>query len=361
VYAGAFDFLAEIFAWPLTKFYDLTGSYAFSIMLITVVVMAITTPLTLKSTKGMLEMQRLQPEMRRLQQEFRGDRQRLNQEMMALYQEHKVNPLASCFPLLLQMPVFIGMFTLLRGLTSNKDPDGTFAPRIIDPASKLFKDLDSSTQMLSWGLDLAVSPAQMFRDNAAKGILYILFVVLLGVLYWVQQRMVANRSVSPTMSPMQAKLMQYLPVAFAVFQVFFPMGLVLYYIWQTILRIGQQAYITRRFYGHEHALGRQAQAASAAAREIKVDKTPKPAANPRNTPRQPVPAKKATAATTQPKGRPTPRGRPTAPSRPAKPSPAGSARSSGSAKNSTRQPAKPTKPVKPQKPQKPQNPKKPSA
>ena len=79
--------------------------------------MLITTPLTLKSTKGMLEMQRLAPEMRKLQSEHRNDRQKLNEEMMKLYQEHKVNPMASCLPLVAQMPVFIIMFRVLHGLT----------------------------------------------------------------------------------------------------------------------------------------------------------------------------------------------------------------------------------------------------
>jgi YidC/Oxa1 family membrane protein insertase len=85
--------------------------------MIALVVMLITAPLQLKATKGMLEMQRLQPELRKLQQEHRGDRQKLNEEMMKLYQQHKVNPLASCFPLLLQFPVFIIMFQVLSGLT----------------------------------------------------------------------------------------------------------------------------------------------------------------------------------------------------------------------------------------------------
>ena len=85
--------------------------------MIALVVMLITAPLVLKSTKGMLEMQRLQPEMRKLQQEHRSDRQKLNEEMMKLYQEHKVNPMASCLPLLPQMPVFIIMFRVLHGLT----------------------------------------------------------------------------------------------------------------------------------------------------------------------------------------------------------------------------------------------------
>ena len=79
--------------------------------------MLLVTPLNLKSTKGMLEMQRLAPEMRKLQNEHRNDRQKLNEEMMKLYQEHKVNPMASCLPIVAQMPVFIIMFRILHGMT----------------------------------------------------------------------------------------------------------------------------------------------------------------------------------------------------------------------------------------------------
>ena len=104
----------------LAWFYSFTHNYIIAISMIALVVMIITAPLVLKSTKGMLEMQKLQPEMRKLQQEHRGDRQKLNEEMMKLYQEHKVNPLASCFPLLLQMPVFIIMFRVLHGLTPRR-------------------------------------------------------------------------------------------------------------------------------------------------------------------------------------------------------------------------------------------------
>ena len=83
----------------------------------------------------------------------------------------------------------------------------------------------------------------------------------------------ARAAVSPTMSPQQQKLMQYLPVVFAVFQVFFLAGLIIYYMAQAVLRIAQQAYITRRFYGHDESLGRQAQRASESARELaKADK-----------------------------------------------------------------------------------------
>src|SRR5215207_6479073 len=113
MFAGVF----EVPAWLLSWFYSFTNNYALSVGLIAVVVMLLVTPLTLKSTKGMLEMQRLAPEMRKLQQEHRNDRQKLNEEMMKLYQEHKVNPMASCLPLVAQMPVFIIMFRILHGMT----------------------------------------------------------------------------------------------------------------------------------------------------------------------------------------------------------------------------------------------------
>ena len=280
-------------AWLVAKFYSLTNSYALSIGLIALVVMLIITPLTLKSTKGMLEMQRLAPEMRKLQQQHRNDRQKLNEEMMKLYQEHKVNPMASCLPLLAQMPVFIIMFRILHGLTYKPvDAAGPivravyvgagepvpatlgFVPRYLSHSSDLYQDLFNRTEMKSFGLDLARTPAQALGDGLGSGLVYALLVVLLAGLYFLQQRMVAARAaVSPTMSPSQQKLMQYLPVVFAIFQVFFLAGLIIYYMAQAVLRILQQAYITRRFYGHDESLGRQAQRASESARELaKADK-----------------------------------------------------------------------------------------
>jgi YidC/Oxa1 family membrane protein insertase len=181
----------------------------------------------------------------------------------------------------------------------------------------------------------------MLGDNLGMGLIYVFIVALLGALYFVQQRMVAARAaVSPTMSPGQQKLMQYLPVAFAVFQVFFLLGLVIYYMAQAVLRIGQQAYITRAFYGHEEALGRQAQRAGEQARELaKQDSDGKPGgggifsqakrdlAAARDTGKEPKAAKAASNGstgarstppptsrtankrTTAPKGRPTPSGK----------------------------------------------------
>ncbi len=275
----------ELAARLIAAFYAWTHSYSVAIGLVAIVVMLIITPLTLKSTKGMLEMQRLQPEMRRLQTQFKGDRQQLNAEMMKLYQEHKVNPLASCLPLLAQMPVFIIMFRALSGLGNRGD--GLLAPKYLNETSELFISLNGKAEMRSFGLDLSITPQAAVQDSFGKGLIYIVLVAALAALYFVQQRMVASRTVSPTMSATQAKIMQYLPVVFAVFQLFLPTSLVVYYIVQAIVRIVQQYYITKRFYGNDDSLGRQAQAASAKARDIaENDKQSKKDTPPSNEPFQ---------------------------------------------------------------------------
>lgn len=309
-----FDVFFQSAAWLIDTFYDWVGEYTVAIAMVSVAIMLLITPLTLKSTKGMLEMQRLQPEMKRLQNEHRGDRQQLNQEMMKLYQEHKVNPLASCLPLLAQMPVFIIMFQVLSGLTRKGD-DGTFDPKYISEDTALYQSLDKATEMLSFGLDLAITPAQAMGGDFVRGLPYALLIVALGGLFFVQQRMVASRAVSPTMSPMQAKIMQYLPVAFAVFQVFLPTSLVAYYMVQAIFRIVQQGYITRRFYG-ENGLGREAQEASAKAREIGKDDSAKSSKQKNESKQAPAPIQ--SKRVTPGKNRPTPSGRPARPVPPSK-------------------------------------------
>ena len=321
--AGLFEAPAALLAW----FYSFTHNYILAISLIALVVMVITAPLVLKSTKGMLEMQRLQPEMRKLQNEHRGDRQKLTEEMMKLYQEHKVNPLASCFPLLLQMPVFFIMFKVLHGLTNLGPDKTTFEPLYVSKTSEIYQSLAGKSEMLSWGLDLAKRPYSVVGESFTKGLLYVGLVVLLGVLYFVQQRMVASRAtVSPTMSATQQKLMQYLPVLFAVFMGLYLTGLVVYYTAQAVIRIGLNSYITRRFYKGEQSLGRQAMAASERARELsKKDggsggglfaqakrdlsaakaQQPKPAASKRVTP----PKNKPTGQSGRSTARPAPTGK----------------------------------------------------
>jgi YidC/Oxa1 family membrane protein insertase len=304
-----FDWLFNGVGWLIAWIYSWSNSYSIAIGSMAIVVMVVITPLTLKSTRGMLEMQRLQPELRRLQIEHKGDRQGLNEAMMKLYQEHKVNPLASCLPLLAQMPVFIIMFRLLTGLTYRPAAGEGFAPKHLDTASELYRSLVGKQEMRSIGLDLAVRPIDVMRDNFAQGLIYAALVVGLALLYLVQQRMVASRTVSPTMSASQQKLLQYLPVVFAVFQVVLPTGLVVYYAVQAVFRIGQQAYITKRFYGDDDSIGRQAQQASAKARELKDDDAKKAKKSENKGKNDDFSSKRVTP----PKGKQQPQRRPTPP------------------------------------------------
>jgi YidC/Oxa1 family membrane protein insertase len=163
-----FDPFFQAAAWLIDTFYGWVHEYTIAIAMVSVAIMTLITPLTLKSTKGMLEMQRLQPEMRRLQNQYKGDRVQLNQEMMKLYQEHKVNPLASCLPLLAQMPVFIIMFQVLNGLT-RLGADNTFDPKYISENTDLYQSLDKTNEMLSFGLNLALTPAEAMGENFVKG------------------------------------------------------------------------------------------------------------------------------------------------------------------------------------------------
>jgi len=304
-----FDWLFRGVGWLIAWIYSWSNDYSIAIGSMAIVVMLVITPLTLKSTRGMLEMQRLQPELRRLQIEHKGDRQGLNEAMMKLYQEHKVNPLASCLPLLAQMPVFIIMFRLLTGLTYRPSPGEGFAPKHLDTASDLYRSLVGQQEMRSIGLDLAVRPIDVMRDNFAQGLIYASLVVGLALLYLVQQRMVASRTVSPTMSASQQKLLQYLPVVFALFQVKLPTGLVVYYAVQAVFRIGQQAYITKRFYGDDDSIGRQAQQASAKACELKDDDVKKTKKSENKGKNDDFSSKRVTP----PKGKQQPQRRPTPP------------------------------------------------
>jgi YidC/Oxa1 family membrane protein insertase len=155
-------------------------------------------------------------------------------------------------------------------------------------------------------------------DGFAKGLPYALLIVLLAGMFFVQQRMVASRAANPTMSAGQAKVMQYMPVAFAFFQVFLPTGLVVYYMVQAVVRIIQQWYITRRFYG-EGGLGSAAQEASKRARDMKDDEPAKPAKSGKQKEEQSqAPSKIQSKRVTAPKDRPAPSGRPSRPTPPGK-------------------------------------------
>ena len=115
VLANILQPLIDVFEEVLVFFHDYVGlSWGSSIVALTITIRALLLPLTLKQVKSMRGLQLIAPEMKKLQEKYKDDRQRLNQEMMKLYSEHKVNPFASCLPLLAQLPVFISLFYLLQ-------------------------------------------------------------------------------------------------------------------------------------------------------------------------------------------------------------------------------------------------------
>jgi len=250
--------MARYFGWilgPLGSLlaacYSLVNNYAFAIVLFTMVIMVVFTPLTMKSTRSMMAMQQIQPEMKALQAKYRDDRQTLNTEMMALYQSHGVNPLGGCLPLLVQMPVFFALFALLRGLTRFNDGGTQFDPNYVNEQSQLFKDLSTAGgEMISLGLDLALQANDVVSDDLVGAIPYVLLVVVTGVTSWLQQRqMAARRTPGQEIPQQQLMLMKILPWMLPVFSFFMPAGLVVYFIVSNLWRVGQQAYIGKRIHG----------------------------------------------------------------------------------------------------------------
>jgi len=185
--------------------FNFVHNYGLAIIIITVVIKIIFWPLGNKSYKSMKEMQKLQPLMTELREKYKNDKARLNQEVMQLYKRHKVNPLGGCLPMVIQIPVFFGLYkTLLYSIELRHAP------------------------LIFW-----------IQDLSAKDPYYITPIIMGATMFW-QQKM------TPTVGdPMQAKLMLFMPVVFTFLFLSFPSGLVIYWLFNNILSIGQQYYVNK--------------------------------------------------------------------------------------------------------------------
>ncbi len=263
----------------LNFFYTLVPNYGIAIMMLTVLVMLLITPLNVKSTRSMLQMQRLQPEMKRLQAKYKDDREQLNAELMKFYRENKINPLGGCLPLLAQMPVFIIMYQLLRGLTVREGGLGSgvghiagqvqkgveltpwvlndqlFRPQHLNTSSDLYQSLSSTNTMNFFGMDLAVSAADAVKIGLLVAIPYLLLLVIILVTGVYQNRQLQARNTNTAVNPQQQMIMKVMPFFLPVFSFGFPSGLALYWATQNLCRIGTNAYITRSVYGKDHPKG----------------------------------------------------------------------------------------------------------
>jgi YidC/Oxa1 family membrane protein insertase len=270
---GLSDFVARI----LSFFYSLPvvgGNYGYAIILLTLTIMILLMPLTLKATRSTIKMQQIQPELRRVQKEFKHDREQLNAEMMKLYSTHGINPVGGCLPMIAQLPVFLVLFRILQGLTRRIEDQHFFTlanrirearglepvnGRFFDPSyvredTQLYQDLRTHTEMTFGPFDLAVQAMDIVRTDFVRALPYIVLILIMTGLSFYQQRQIMARRPGDTgeLSPMlqqQQQIMKFLPLMTGVWSFFFPAGLVVYWTTSSIFRIGQQAYISRRLYG----------------------------------------------------------------------------------------------------------------
>tara|TARA_Y100000589_G_scaffold331400_1_gene384759 strand:- start:2363 stop:4021 length:1659 start_codon:yes stop_codon:yes gene_type:complete len=204
-YEGVFGGITQLMSFVLSKFYQLTGSYGWAILLLTLVVKLMLLPLAIKQTRSMAAMQQLQPEMKRLQEKYANDKQTLNQEMMKLYQTHQVNPIAGCLPMLVQFPIFIALFYTVGGSVEMYGESFYFIP------------------------DLA------YPDPYA--ILPILFVISF---------LISQKKMATSTDQTQKMMMYVFPVVFFFMMRTLSSGVMLYIVGQNIVTNFEQAFVTKR-------------------------------------------------------------------------------------------------------------------
>ena len=199
--------------WPIAKllfvglefFHGLVGNWGWAIILLTILVKLILWPLSSKSYRSMAKMRVIAPEMQRMKEEFGEDRMRFSQEMMALYKREQVNPLAGCLPLLLQMPIFLALYWVLME-----------------------------------SVELRHAPWMLWIQDLSSMDPWFILPLIMGATMYIQQML----NPQPT-DPMQAKVFKIMPVIFTVFLLFFPAGLVLYWIVNNLITILQQTLINK--------------------------------------------------------------------------------------------------------------------
>ncbi|PCJ47647.1 MAG: membrane protein insertase YidC [Gammaproteobacteria bacterium] len=194
--------------WLLNWFNSIIGSWGLAIIMVTITVKSVFYPLSNAQYRSFAKMRTIQPKVTALKERIGDDRQKMSQAMMELYKKEKVNPLGGCLPLLVQMPVFIALYWVLLETVELRHADFYF-----------------------WIHDLSA------KDP------YFILPLLMGASMFLMQKM---QPTAATMDPMQQKIMQFLPVIMTVFFLFFPAGLVLYWLVNNLLSIAQQLYVTRK-------------------------------------------------------------------------------------------------------------------
>ncbi len=251
-----FQPILKLFASILAFIYAIIPNYAIAISILTIIIMGALTPLTVKSTKSMIAMQRVQPEIKKLQQKYKGaeNRAQLNEELMRLYKEEKVNPAGGCLPMFIQFPFLIILYDVIRGITNTVTPavkipanvidachltitHANAAPRYIPDTSKMYCDLVAHNgQMNSFGIDLALKPF----SHHSSWIAAIPFFALVGIavaLQYVQMSRMSKRNPASQQNSQMATLQKFMPIIFAYIYFLIPAAVLIYMVVSSVIRI----------------------------------------------------------------------------------------------------------------------------
>ena len=287
-----FDLIATLLAW----FYSVWPSYGGAIGMLTLTVMVVATPFTLKGIRSMLQMQEYSTELKRIQSAHRGDRQATNEATMAFYKEHGINPMGSCLPMLIQAPIFLVLYQVVRGLTRRTTEIGTqlgftslqysetrldarpayletpvargeltFDPDFLSRDTELYSNLSDSREMVSWGIDLSRTPSAALAEGVTEAFPYFIMLVLVLVTGLYQHHQIQRRQKGAPVNKQQQMIMKLFPYFLPVISYSIPAAVVVYFIVSALYRIIQQAYITRSYYSGEDSLGARANRQRAAA------------------------------------------------------------------------------------------------
>jgi YidC/Oxa1 family membrane protein insertase len=268
---GPFQALLDAIGWLLAWLYDLTGSFGFAIIILTIVFRIVLLPLGIKQIKSMQAMQALQPKIKEIQKKFKGNKQKVQEQTMKLYQEYGVNPLGGCLPLLLQFPILIAMYSVIRApvpLPPTPENPGvvTYKDNHLPEDSALFADitahegkgqgfllmnLQCSPQNAGKTVDVRDTAGDPTEDNLECGNgtadripYYAILILMIGTTFY-SSRQTQKATPASAQNQQTQIITKVMPLMFGVFGFAFPAGLILYWTVSNLFQIGQQAVMLR--------------------------------------------------------------------------------------------------------------------
>lgn len=267
---GPFQALLDAIGWLLAWLYDLTGNFGFAIVILTVVFRVVLLPLGIKQIKSMQSMQALQPKIKEIQKKFKGNKQKIQEQTMKLYQEYGVNPLGGCLPLLLQFPILIAMYSVIRApvpyAPEDRPPGVGFKDNHLPEDSELFIDVTShegegqrfllmnlqcSPQNAGRTVDVIDTAGNPTEDKLECGNsipdripYYVILALMIGTTFY-SSRQTQKATPASAQTQQTQIITKVMPVMFGIFGFAFPAGLVLYWTVSNLFQIGQQAVMLR--------------------------------------------------------------------------------------------------------------------